>query len=221
MIVGARATWSDIEATIEKAIPQFHAIVSVFGSPQIRHVGTVVGNIVNASPIADSVPLLLVCDAELTIASSAGDRFIKLNDFYRGYKNIDLGTGELVTQVTIPLPPPDRLLRLYKVSRRRDLDIASFTAAIWIELEDDTIRDAGIAYGAVGPVVARLRGTEAFLRGQPFSIDTMTQAGEIAVTEISPISDVRGQASYRLQLARNMLKKFYWEAATLAGSFGD
>ena len=97
----------------------------------------------------------------------------------------------------------------YKVSRRRDLDISTFTGAIWIERDGDTIADAGIAYGAVGPTVIRLKKTESFLRGKPLSIETMTAAGEIAVGEITPIGDVRGSADFRLQLARNVLLKFY------------
>ncbi len=211
LMIGAGATWSELEQVVERRLPEFHAIIRVFGSPQIRHVGTVGGNIINASPISDAVPLLFVCEAELTFVSGTGERTVNINDFYRGYKDFDLREGELLTQIRLPLPPPQRQLRLYKVSRRRDMDISSFTAAIWVELAGDTIRDAGIAYGAVGPVVLRLRRTESFLRGKPFTLDTMIHAGEIAVDEITPISDVRGQAAYRWQLARNVLRKFYYQ----------
>jgi xanthine dehydrogenase small subunit len=96
------------------------------------------------------------------------------------------------------------------------LDISTFTAAVRLRLDGETIRDASIAFGAVGPVVIRARQTEAFLRGRLFTEDTMYQAGDIAVAEITPISDVRGAADYRYQLTRNVLLKFWHETQTAA-----
>jgi xanthine dehydrogenase small subunit len=105
---------------------------------------------------------------------------------------------------------------LYKVSRRRDLDIASFTAAVRLRLNGDTIATAAIAFGAVGPTVIRARKTEAFLRGREFNEQTMRDAGSIAVSEVTPISDVRGSAEYRYTLTRNVLTKFLYETQTSA-----
>ena len=150
-----------------------------------------------------------MCEAELELTGQAATRTVNINDFYQDYKKFDLKPGELLSKITIPLPAKNRELRLYKVSRRRDLDISSFTGAIWIERDGETISDAGIALGAVGPTVLRLPKTESFLRGKPLNLQTMTAAGDIAVDEITPISDVRGGADYRLQLARNVLIKFY------------
>ncbi|HEY2882456.1 MAG TPA: FAD binding domain-containing protein [Pirellulales bacterium] len=211
IVAGARATWTQLLDIFRNEVPAFAEIVSVFGSPQIRHVGTIGGNIVNASPIADSLPFLFVMEAELELAGAAGRRRVNINDFYLGYKKLDLRPDELLAAVHIPLPQTDEMLRLYKISRRRDLDISTFTAALRIELSGDTIAQAAIAYGAVGPTVLRLRRTEQFLQGQPFSEQTMQAAGELAVEEITPISDVRGSQDYRLQLARNVLLKFYHE----------
>jgi xanthine dehydrogenase small subunit len=120
-------------------------------------------------------------------------------------------SGELLTRVAAPLPAENELLRLYKVSRRRDLDIASFTAAIRMRLDGGSIASVAIALGAVGPTIIRPRQTEDFLRGQPFTEATMRQAGDLAVSEVSPISDVRGSADYRFQLTRNVFLKFYHE----------
>ncbi len=211
IIAGARATWTDFETLTQQRMPQFHQIVSVFGSPQIRHVGTIGGNLINASPIADSLPFLFVCEGELELISRAGRRTVKINDFYRGYKQVDLRPGELLTRVIIPILPRQSELRLYKVSRRKDMDISSFTAAIRLDLEDAMIKSAFIAYGAVGPRVLRLPETESFLKGQLLTEEAMRQAGEIAVTEITPITDVRGGVDYRMQLAKNVLVKFYFE----------
>jgi xanthine dehydrogenase small subunit len=212
MVLGSRASWSAIEALCREHVPEFCKIVSLFGAPQIRNVGTIGGNIINASPIADSLPFLHVMGATLELRSKAGTRAVNINDFYHGYKKFDLRPGELLARVRIPLPKPDEILRLYKISRRRDLDISTFTAAILMRLDGDTIESSSIALGAVGPIVIRARKTEEFLRGQPFSEPTMRQAGEVAVAEITPISDVRGAADYRFQLTRNIFLKFFHDS---------
>jgi xanthine dehydrogenase small subunit len=211
LVLGARASWTAIEHVSKDLVPEFHKIVLLFGAPQIRHVGTIGGNIANASPIADSLPFFYVMDAELELASMSGSRRVLITEFYKGYKQFDLRPGELIVRVRIPLPAPDELLRLYKVSRRRDLDIASFTAAIRLRMDGDAIEEAAIAFGAVGPMVIRARETETFLRGRPLDEETMRAAGDVAVGEIAPISDVRGAADYRYQLTRNILLKFYYE----------
>jgi xanthine dehydrogenase small subunit len=216
LVLGTRASWTALEEVCEGLIPEFHKIITVFGAPQIRHVGTIGGNIANASPIADSLPFLYVMEAALELRSVRGSRNVNINDFYKGYKKLDLLPGELIARVRVPLPADDELLRLYKVSRRRDLDIASFTAAIRIRLDGDTIAESALAFGAVGPTVIRARQTEEFLRGRTLDENTMLRAGDVAVAEISPISDVRGAADYRYQLTRNILLKFYHETQSLA-----
>jgi xanthine dehydrogenase small subunit len=211
LVLGARASWTAIEAACQELVPEFYKIVSFFGAPQIRHVGTIGGNIANASPIADSLPFLHVMEAALELRSASGSRRVNINDFYQGYKTFDLRPGELIAKVRIPLPTDGENLRLYKISRRRDLDISSFTAAIRMRLDGDTVANASIALGAVGPIVLRARKTEAFLRGRSLDEDTMRLAGDVAVSEITPISDVRGAADYRFQLTRNVLLKFLYD----------
>jgi xanthine dehydrogenase small subunit len=213
---GANVTWSRVEAFAKEMLPEFYRIILRFGSPQIRHVSTLVGNVVHGSPIADSLPFLLVMDAEIELRSRTGSRRVKLNGFYKGYKIKDLAADEIVTRVLLPLPAPNDLLKLYKVSRRNDLDIATFGAAIRIQRAGDTIHRAFVAYSGVGPMVARLPQTESFLEGQPFTAETFRVAARIAQAEVKPISDVRGSEDFRLQLAGNILKKFYYECAEAA-----
>jgi xanthine dehydrogenase small subunit len=150
-------------------------------------------------------------EAEVELRSTDGTRSVPITKFYKGYKKLDMRPGELITRVQVALPGDGDLLRLYKVSRRKDLDIASFTAAIRMRLDGDTIVEAAIAFGAVGPTVIRARKTEEFLRGRTLDEETMQQAGDVAISEITPISDVRGAADYRFQLTRNILLKFYCE----------
>jgi xanthine dehydrogenase small subunit len=108
--------------------------------------------------------------------------------------------------------PPNDILKLYKVSRRKDLDISAFTAAIRLRTSDGHINSATIAYGGVAPTVVRLPRTESFLAGKPITLGTFEEAGRIARGEVKPISDVRGSADYRAQLAENILPKFYFDA---------
>ncbi|REK19459.1 MAG: xanthine dehydrogenase small subunit [Planctomycetota bacterium] len=208
---GARASWAALHAACADRVPEFAAIVSIFGSPQIRHAGTIGGNIVNASPIADSLPFLFVTESELELAGPQGTRTVNVTDFYHGYRQTDLRPGELLTRVRIPVPDRGQHLALYKVSRRRDLDIATFTAGVLLHVAAGKIVEARVALGAVAPTVVRARRTEAFLRGKPFDEATMQAAGEQAAAEISPISDVRGGADFRLQLTRNVFLRFFHE----------
>ena len=136
---------------------------------------------------------------------------MKINDFYKGYKVKDLAADEIITHVRIPLPAADELLKLYKVSRRNDLDIATFGAAIRLRRAGDIITRALLAYAGVAPTVVRLPRTEAFLQGKLFSEETFRKAGQLARTEIQPITDVRGSRDFRLLLAENILLKFYFE----------
>ncbi len=213
LTVGACETWTRVERYIKELVPPFHDVLAVFGSPQIRNAGTLGGNIANASPIADSLPFLFVTGAQLELAGPHGTRRVDINGFYHGYKKFDLKTDELIARVHIPLPTDKQILKLYKVSRRRDLDISTFTAAVLMELDDtgETIRNVRIAYGGVAPVVLRLPRTEAFLTGKPFDESVLREAGTIARTEVTPITDVRGSADFRLQLAANIPVKFYYD----------
>src|SRR5262249_18637957 len=112
IIAGARASWTELLDVFRAEAPEFAVIVSVFGSPQIRHAGTIGGNIINASPIADSLPFLFVMEAVLELTAPAGNRLVNINNFYHGYKKFDLKSDELLAGVRIPLPNTDELLRL-------------------------------------------------------------------------------------------------------------
>ncbi len=207
VVAGANASLADFETFIHDRIPELAGIMAVFGSPQIKNAGTLVGNIANGSPIGDTLPYLLVAGAILEV--NGGTRLIPIDSFYLGYRKFDLRPDEIITRVRIPIVRDT--LKLYKVSRRKDLDISAFTAAIRLVVNAGRIDRATIAYGGVAPTVVRMPRTEAFLTGKSATLDTFEQAGRIAREEIKPISDVRGSADYRLQLAENILPKFWYE----------
>jgi xanthine dehydrogenase small subunit len=216
--IGANATWAQIENVVAETIPAYLRIVERFGSPQIRHVATLAGNIANGSPIADSLGLLLVMDAELNIVGPKGRRRRSINGFYTGYKQKDLAANEIIESVKLPLPEPNDRMRFVKVSRRVDLDIATFGSAIRIRENSGQIEFAAIALTGVAPTVVRLPQTEAFLLGKPFEEETFRAAGQMARSEIRPITDVRGSRDFRLQLAENVLMKFYLEEISTEGA---
>lgn len=210
---GARVTLTEFEKVMRELVPSLVPIMDRFGSPQIKNAGTLAGNIANASPIADSLPFLFVSDARLELLSKSGSRSVAIGDFYLGYKKLDLRADEIIGRISVPLPEHDDLLGLYKVSKRSHLDISSFTAAVRVRRDGENVTSARIAFGGVGPVLLRLPKTEAFLAGRPFTIDTFARAGTIAREEVAPITDVRGSREYRLQLAENILCRFFHESS--------
>jgi len=207
--VGAAATLTELQAAAQKNLPELARFLEWFGSPLIRNAGTLAGNIVNGSPIADTVPALFVLNATVELASTSGLRQVDINRFYTGYRKTVLEPGELVTAVAIPIPADDEDFRLYKLSKRKDLDISSFGAAIWVRRTGRRIDDVRIAYGGVAPTVIRMSRTEAILRGSEISLELFERAADTARAEVSPISDVRGSEGYRRALAGNILLKFW------------
>lgn len=211
LIIGAGATWTQIIDSMRDYYPEFVDILLRFGSPQIRNMGTIAGNLANASPIADCIPFLSVIDATLQLVSPRGRRQVGVDDFYLGYKQIDLNEDELIESVRCPLPSPNQHVKLCKVSKRRDMDISTFTAAMRLTITDGQIVAASVALGGVGPTVIRAGKCEREMIGRPLSLDVMRRAGVVARSEIRPISDVRGSESYRGLLAENIFVKWFHE----------
>jgi xanthine dehydrogenase small subunit len=207
--VGALATLTDLERRTRENAPEFAKMLWRHGSPLIRNAGTLAGNIANGSPIGDTMPALFVLNAEVELTGRNGARRVNMNDFYTGYRKTVMQPDELITRVFMALPKTDEQFRLYKISKRHDLDISTFTAAFWMSRSNGVIGEIRIAYGGCGPMIIRMRKTEEQLRGKPLNEAEIELAAEIARGEITPISDVRGDAEFRYQLAENVLRKFF------------
>jgi xanthine dehydrogenase small subunit len=221
--VGAGASIAALEEAAKEHLPEYGQMLEWFGSRPIKNAATIGGNIANGSPIGDSMPGLFVLNGEVEMTGLKGSRRVNINEFYTGYKRHVITRDELITRVYIPLPASTDFFRVYKISKRKDLDISTFMAAFWMRPAAGRIADIRIAYGGVGPTIERLRRTEDFLRGKSPSEETFQAVGAIACEEIRPIADVRGSADFRMQLARNILLKFAAEFsdATLAVSLGS
>ncbi|MFZ3231543.1 MAG: FAD binding domain-containing protein [Pseudobdellovibrio sp.] len=209
--IGARVTLAELEETLKKNSEEFSEIFKIFASPQIKNTATLIGNIVNASPIADSIPALMVLNTMIFTLSSKGSRCIAMTDFYMGYKQLDLLPNEIVTHIEFELPAADEIFKLYKVSPRKDLDISVVTFAGVFKLKNKTIETARIAYGGVGPVVIRMKQLESKFVGNDFSENLFLKLSHEVEKEISPLSDLRGSREFRLKLSENLLKKCYHE----------
>ena len=211
--VGATVTLSEFERYVEKLIPELKQMLHIFASPQIKNQGTLVGNVVNASPIADTIPYLMASDARVVLKSVKGERDVLMSDFYLGYKKLDMDPSEIVIGIKIPLPKKSEQTRLYKVSVRRDLDISAVTFAGMIEVEKGTIKNARIAMGGVAATVLRLKEIENKLQGMDFNRKTFEEAAAMMPTLINPLSDLRASKEYRMLLAKNFFLKFHNDIA--------
>jgi xanthine dehydrogenase small subunit len=210
-VIGANATLMQLQHAAKEVIPELHAMLEIFGSPQIRNAGTVAGNIANGSPIGDLLPFFFVAGATIELASVRGRRAIDINSFYKGYKTLAAEKDELITSITLPIPQPAETVKLYKVSKRHDLDISAFTAALRMRISDARLSDVRVAFGGVAATVIRMPQLEAMLEGAEISEELFRRAGETASGAIKPLTDVRGSAEFRHQLAGNVMMKFYWD----------
>jgi xanthine dehydrogenase small subunit len=209
--IGGGATWTGIEAVVEDIFPQYHEIITRFGSPQIRNAGTLAGNLATGSPIGDAIPFHLVMDSNVRLVSAGGERVVPLREFYTGYRKNVMTDDELIAEITTPLLRPSERLVLYKISRRRDLDISTLTLGLWVDVNDGVIENARLAIGGVGETVMRIAASEQYLIGKPLEKSIFREAGVIARDQIKPWSDVRGGADFRLQLTANLMIKAYHE----------
>ncbi|HXH31249.1 MAG TPA: FAD binding domain-containing protein [Bacteriovoracaceae bacterium] len=207
LTVGARASLASVEKATSKLFPAFSNYLHVFASPQIKNSGTLIGNVINASPIADTVPFLRVAQAELVLRNSTRERTVNINAFFKGgYKEIDLQADELVTHIKIP--KTELKFKLYKVSARRDLDISTVTFAAAYELDGQTLSAFSLALGGVGPTVLRMSSIEKLATGQIFDQKNFKDYAQKVNQMITPLSDVRGSADFRHLLCHNLLLKF-------------
>ena len=207
--VGATVTLSEFEDFVENQIDELKDLLHIFASPQIKNQGTLIGNVLNASPIGDTIPFLMVSEAIVYISSAREDPAVPLTKFYLGYKQLDLKADELVTKIKIPRLKANEKMSLFKVSMRKDLDISAVTFAGIIKVENNLIEEARVAYGGVAATVLRLRSVENFFKGKEFNKTTFDQASLMIDELISPLSDLRASKEYRKLVAKNFLKKFY------------
>lgn len=198
------------ELLIKHGLPLLKAAQTI-GSPQIRNVGTVLGNLITASPANDTITPMITLDAELTIRSLKGERKVKLADFYKGVRKIDLSAEEMVVDVHFKKMSPDQKGSFIKYILRQTHAISIANAAAVLTFDQNVIREARIALGAVAPTIVRAKSAEAFLIGKKLTPDVINQAAKLASQDGKPISDVRASEEYRDYLIPVLVEKVLME----------
>ena len=215
LVIGAATTYQEFRASLCDLWPAFDAMLDRLGSLQIRNRGTLGGNIANASPIGDMPPPLIALNAFLVLDGPAGQRSMPIEDFFLGYKQSALKSGEFLHSVRIPAPKTDEALHIYKVSKRLDDDISAVLGAFRLTITDGVVSDCRLAFGGMAATPARALQTENALKGQPWNKNSVATAIKVLGGDFSPLSDVRASASYRLQVAGNLLRRAWLASDSL------
>jgi xanthine dehydrogenase small subunit len=202
--LGAALAWRDFfaDAEVRALAPGIERFERELASILVRNRATLGGNVANASPIADAVSMLIALGAivRLTQIDGGGSAHdLPLERFYRGYKQLDMAEGEMISAFLLPADRPV-LFNFEKVAKRARLDIASVNSAAALVVDMDRITYARISAGGVAPTPLLLSRTSAFLLGKRADAATVNEAAQIAIGECAPIGDVRGSAEYRRTL---------------------
>jgi CO/xanthine dehydrogenase FAD-binding subunit len=229
LVIGANAKLAAVaqDPQIQRYFPALAYAASVTATVQIRNMGTVVGNICNASPAADTATPLLVYDAKVIIMHADGERNLPLDEFFRGPGVTALESGEIVKEFILPLTPEKSGSNYQKLSARSKVDIAAIgVSACLLVNETETVTKARIAIGAVAPVPKRVPRAEKSLEGNVLTEALVEKAAQISMDEATPITDTRATALYRKKmvevLTRRALNKSMEQIRTqLTGSEHD
>jgi len=213
--VGAQTTAREIEISpvVRTRYPNLASAVAALGSIQVRNRATLVGNICRASPSADTLPPLIADGAVLTIWSEDGERSLPIERFFVGPGRTVLARGEIVAGVTIPPPRPASARIYIKHGRRKAMELATVGVAVSVDRHAGACADVRIALGAVAPTPIRALRVEAALRGNRVTPRLIAEAAEIAMSEATPISNVRASAGYRREMV-GVLTRRALEAVT-------
>jgi xanthine dehydrogenase small subunit len=210
--IGAGLCLNDVMKIVEHKFPALFEMLSVFGSQQIRNLATLGGNLGTASPIGDTLPVLMAYNANVTLEGINGRREIPLDNFIVGYRKTVRKPDELITAIVIPKMTNGAIVKSYKVSKRRDLDISTVSAGFRLELNGkNEVTSIKLAYGGMAERTKRAVSAENFLLGKIWSREIVEQAMPLIDNDFTPISDARASAEYRHIIARNLLVKFWSE----------
>jgi len=208
--VGALTTYTQLirSELIQRHVPALVAASRTIGAIQIQNRGTIGGNIVNASPAGDSLPVLAAYDAEVEIGSARGTRLVAFNEFYAGYRCTMLQPDELVLAVRILKLKEGERDFFWKVGTRRAQAISKTVLAARAGIDKGIITSMSIGVGSVAPTVVRAPETEHLLTGSRLNASLMEQARQRIAEEIKPITDLRSTEHYRRTVTGNVLVKF-------------
>ena len=208
--IGAACTYTALRSheIVSREFPLLATAATWIGGIANQNRGTLGGNIANASPAADSLPALLVYDAELTLISVRGERRVAYRDFHTGYKQTVLAADELIQDISLPRRFSGYVSHARKVGARNAQAISKVCLAALGQIANGVIRDVRLALGSVAPVPLRLSETEHMLIGQKIEPSLIETIRKSVMSEIRPIDDIRSTARYRAAVAGNLVAEF-------------
>jgi len=216
--IGAALSLSEIEARLAGRVPLLDELFPQFASRLIRNGATLGGNLGTASPIGDAPPVLLALDASLVLASSQGEREVRLDGYFTGYRQSVKRPDELIKTIRIPRPVA-LVTAFHKIAKRRFDDISSVAVAYALRLEEGTgsagqagvpgVASIRIGLGGVAATPVRALAAEDALTGRPWTREVAEAAAEELARAGTPMSDHRASEAYRIAMLRNSLLKFF------------
>lgn len=204
LVTHARVAQSSIIREKFSALAEACAVV---GSPQIRNLGTVVGNIANASPAADTAPALLALGAEVSVRSITGVRNVQLHDFFQGPGQTALEHGDIIEGLRVPEPKLGTSSAYLKLGRRQALEISICSVALAAKPAQGKWEEVRLALGAVAPTPIVALESAAFLKGKEWDLESLMQAGRLAAALAVPIDDQRASAGYRRDMVQVLIAR--------------
>lgn len=218
--LGAGLPLTDIGLVWQGAPESVGQWLPLFASPTIRNRATLGGNLATASPIGDSAPLLLSLEAVVEVVGKSGRRKVPLKEFFVGYRKTAMQPGELIAAVEVPKPFP-KFTRFYKASKRRMDDISTVAAGLAMDWDDQgRVTRACFAFGGVAAVPWRAFAAEEEAIGEFWNEATVHKVQQALDRTLAPISDHRGSAEYRVEVAKSVIEKFWWESETVHAESG-
>jgi xanthine dehydrogenase iron-sulfur cluster and FAD-binding subunit A len=191
---------------VERGFPLALACWRV-GTPQLRNRGTIVGNLVTASPANDTITALWALDAQVTLRSVRGERALSLADFYQGVRQTGLAPDEMATDIAFPALGPDQRGTFAKLALRRTHAISVVNAAAVLTFDDDVVTRARITLGSVAPTIIRAPEAEGALVGGVLSEERISETAKLAAQAAAPIDDIRAGANYRREIVRVLVRR--------------
>lgn len=221
LVIGAMTTLAAIESSpiIGERFPILSYAAHQTGSPHIRNIGTIGGNLCNAAPSADMAPSLIGLGAKAKIKGLKGERIVTVEEFFLGPGLSILKAGEILTEIQVPNPPPHTRGVYLKLPARTAIDIAVVGVAVVVTLDTKgiNIADAKIVLGAVASTPIRARQAEDTIKGKALDDELIQKAAQAAADKAKPISDVRGSASYRKEMVKVLTNRALKQATTQEG----
>jgi CO/xanthine dehydrogenase FAD-binding subunit len=218
LTIGALARLVDVmtHPDIVNRYPAVSHAASCMATVEVRNMGTVVGNLCNAAPSADSAPPLIVMGAEVKLLSVKGERRLSLDEFFKGPGLTAMEPGEIMTSIHVPVPPANSGASYLRLSGRCGVDIAAVCVGAMARFDGETCADAKIILGAVAPIPMRAVKTEDLLKGRKLTPELIEEAGDVAAAEARPISDMRATADWRKQMVAVLTRRAIAEAGDRA-----